>query len=278
MTFYYRINDIFNMNTKVAEALNKIAKIKKAKGDNQFAVGAYLKTATLISNLSKPISELDLQNTKGIGPKIAASITEFLTTGKIQFIEDNQDFLNTESKYAELLKIEGIGEKTAQQIYNELNVSTIAQLKITIANDSIKSLFKDKTIEKIKKGIEYLDTTRGRIRLDEGRALANTIETYMFPFISKITFCGSFRRSKETIGDLDFAIIPMPENCYGILVITHNRYIVENLKAEFLNLECMTRTEWLQRKIIPTDLEQFEKDSIELFRTVQNRINSQNNI
>jgi ABC-type Mn2+/Zn2+ transport system ATPase subunit len=66
---------------------------------------------------------------------------------------------------------------------------------------------------------------------------------------------------------------PIPENCYGVLVITHNRYIVENLKSEFLNLEGMTREEWLKRKIVPVILEEFATDSLELYRAIQNEIN-----
>ena len=71
---------------------------------------------------------------------------------------------------------------------------------------------------------------------------------------------------------LNESLNPIPENCYGILIITHNRYIVENLTSEFLNLEGLTREEWLSRKIIPTDLKTFEEDSLKLFQTIQNQI------
>lgn len=66
----------------------------------------------------------------------------------------------------------------------------------------------------------------------------------------------------------------LPEKCLGVLIITHNRYIVQNLKGTFLNFEDMTREEWLQRKIIPTDIETFEKESNELFKAIQKRLNS----
>ena len=66
----------------------------------------------------------------------------------------------------------------------------------------------------------------------------------------------------------------IPEFCYGVLIITHNRYIVENVKSDFLNLEDMSKDEWLNRKIVPTNLEEFEEDSRELFRTIQNIIDS----
>ena len=67
---------------------------------------------------------------------------------------------------------------------------------------------------------------------------------------------------------------PLPEHCLGILVITHNRYLVEHLKGTFLNFDGMTREEWLNRKIVPTDIDTFEKDSDALFHTIQARLNA----
>ncbi len=64
----------------------------------------------------------------------------------------------------------------------------------------------------------------------------------------------------------------MPVGCLGVLVITHNRYLVGNLNSEFINLECMTRDEWLARPIVPTDLEKFKEDSLGLYRAINDRI------
>jgi len=63
---------------------------------------------------------------------------------------------------------------------------------------------------------------------------------------------------------------PLPIGCNGVLLITHNRYIVENVKGEFLNMEGQTREEWLNRKIIPVDIEKFKEESLELYRAINN--------
>lgn len=63
---------------------------------------------------------------------------------------------------------------------------------------------------------------------------------------------------------------PLPPNCLGVLVITHNRYIVEKLQAEFVNMEGMTKDEWLSREIIPTDIDALENDSLSLWREIFN--------
>lgn len=65
----------------------------------------------------------------------------------------------------------------------------------------------------------------------------------------------------------------IPEHCHGVMVITHNSYIVENLKGAFLNFEGMSREEWLNRKIIPTNLEIFEDEAIGLYRAIETHLN-----
>jgi ATPase subunit of ABC transporter with duplicated ATPase domains len=72
---------------------------------------------------------------------------------------------------------------------------------------------------------------------------------------------------------LNNAFNPLPEFCLGVLIITHNRVIVKNLNAEFLNLENMSKDEWLNREIVPTDLNKFKEDSLNLFLEIQNTLN-----
>lgn len=71
---------------------------------------------------------------------------------------------------------------------------------------------------------------------------------------------------------LNKAFKKLPKGCLGVLIITHNRYIVENLKSEFINLEGMNRKEWLTREIVPTNIEVFQEESLGLFRAIQKRI------
>ncbi len=62
----------------------------------------------------------------------------------------------------------------------------------------------------------------------------------------------------------------LPEGCLGVMIITHSPTMIRLLKGEFANMEGMTREEWLNREIIPTDLEQFKQDSLGLWRAIQN--------
>ena len=61
----------------------------------------------------------------------------------------------------------------------------------------------------------------------------------------------------------------------GLLIITHSRYIVKHVKAdEFINLEGMTKQEWLDREIVPTDFDSLDRDSNDLFRALQDKMNA----
>ena len=63
------------------------------------------------------------------------------------------------------------------------------------------------------------------------------------------------------------------EKNHGLLIITHSKWLVKTINADkFLNIEGMTKEEWLNRTIVPTDFEQLEKDSNALWREIENRI------
>lgn len=74
------------------------------------------------------------------------------------------------------------------------------------------------------------------------------------------------------VNELHKLFHPLPSNCIGVMLITHNRYIVRNLKSKFVNMEGMLRSEWLERKIVPTDIAKFEDDSLGLWRRINNRM------
>jgi predicted ATPase len=65
------------------------------------------------------------------------------------------------------------------------------------------------------------------------------------------------------------------KNNKGLLIITHSKYIARYVDAdEFINIEGMTKQEWLDREIVPTDFDSLDRDSSELFRALQDRMES----
>lgn len=66
------------------------------------------------------------------------------------------------------------------------------------------------------------------------------------------------------------------KDSYGLLVITHSRIVASTLNEDaFFNIDGYeTKQDWLDRKIVPTDLKQFEKDAMDLFRCIRDRSKS----
>ena len=63
------------------------------------------------------------------------------------------------------------------------------------------------------------------------------------------------------------------EKNLGLLVITHSKPLVERLDMdEFFNMEGMTKEEWLNREIVPIDIEQFKNEANETFEFMQDVI------
>lgn len=62
---------------------------------------------------------------------------------------------------------------------------------------------------------------------------------------------------------------------HGILVITHSRIMVREIQSDvFLNIEGLTRDEWLAREIKPFDIKKFSEEAMELFVAIRDRSKS----
>lgn len=100
-------------------------------------------------------------------------------------------------------------------------------------------------------------------------------ENYNGEFLSIIA---GLSKNENPFLMVDYFNEVLTENEKGVLLITHNHYNVENIKADsFYNIEGMTKDEWLNRKITPTNLEELKKTSVELMRAIQNSINKNKN-
>lgn len=201
-----------NDNSKIAEIFNKTADILEIQGENPFRIRAYRSAAQTIENLSEDISNFikDESTAKlpGIGEDLASKIREYLKTGRISAY----DKLIKEIKpvLLEMLDIPGVGPKTAKLLYDKLKIKSLKDLENRAKAHKISGLpgIKDKTEEKIIKGLEFLKKDTGRMRLDTAFTTARYIigELEKLPQVIKISPAGSLRRMKETIRDIDILV------------------------------------------------------------------------
>lgn len=207
-------------NREIAKIFNEIAEYLEMDGV-RFKPYAYQKAAITLENLKDNVADIyrqgglkALKAIPGIGESIALKIEEYLKTGKIAYYEDFRRKLPI--NLDELMAVEGMGPKKAKVLYEQLGITNLAELEAAAREHRIAPLkgFGAKTEANILEGIEFLKKSTGRFLLGEVWPLAEELLAALraHPAVARADVAGSFRRRKETIGDLDFlAVSTQPE-------------------------------------------------------------------
>jgi len=199
-------------NAILTELFEQMSDIMEILGEDRFRINSYRKVARVISDMPTDIETLlatgQLAETPGIGKSSLAKIQEFVKTGTITA---HRELLSKiPPTLLELLTIPGLGPKGVKTIYENLKVTNIAQLKNVIKNGSLAQIpgFGDKKAAAIAKGIDFLEKSTGRIRLDQALDAAELISEFLKTLkgIQKLQPAGSLRRRVETIGDVDILV------------------------------------------------------------------------
>lgn len=200
-------------NNDIAAIFDQLADLLEIKGDNPFRVRAYRNAARVIANLSKNAIQLqkegfDFTTLPAIGKDLADKIAVIIETGQLPLLKQIQKSLP--SVLTELLKIEGLGPKRVLVLYKKLHVKSLDDLKKILDQHKILKLkgFGEKTEEKIRLGIEHVKTYAERIRLADAVPIVDDLIHYLKQsrYVQEAECAGSFRRRKETVGDLDFLV------------------------------------------------------------------------
>ncbi|WP_456469754.1 DNA polymerase/3'-5' exonuclease PolX [Caminibacter sp.] len=201
-------------NQEIAKIFSKTADLLEIKGEYPFKVRAYRNAARIIENSSKDFNKLvkegfDLTRLPGIGKDLSEYIKEIVTTGKFHKLEELQKEIP--SGLIEMLSIEGLGPKRVKQIYDAFGVTSLEELKKYAQSGELAKLpgFGPKLIEKILKGVKQLKKAGIRFLWAEVEEIAEEIRGYLLDFegVEIVEIAGSYRRKKETVGDLDILVV-----------------------------------------------------------------------
>ncbi|MFO8111614.1 MAG: DNA polymerase/3'-5' exonuclease PolX [Desulfosalsimonadaceae bacterium] len=198
-------------NNEVVEIFSRVADLMEIKGENPFRVRAYREAARVIGDLSEPVAQMveegrDLTEYKGIGKDLAEKIREIVKTGHLTVLDSLEKEIPP--SLLDLMKIPDIGPKKAAVMYRELGIKNMEDLKQALAEGKISSVkgFGEKTEQKIFASISMpkKGSVPRMLRFDaEPSALAFKQYLEAIPHVDKVHLAGSFRRGKETVGDLD---------------------------------------------------------------------------
>jgi DNA polymerase (family X) len=202
------------MKTKeeTIELLETIARLLELKGENPFKIRAYTNAAraleTFSGNFQVAVDEQKIGELNGIGDAITKKISEFVLTERLEYFEKLQaEFPAT---IFELLELTGLGGKKVKALYEKLGIKTIAELEEAAKDGRIALLpgFGAKTAANLLQAIERRRKHSGRFLLSDAKIWSDELLDHFqgHPDVSQIGAGGSFRRRRETIGDLDILI------------------------------------------------------------------------
>ncbi|HWG44098.1 MAG TPA: DNA polymerase/3'-5' exonuclease PolX [Gemmataceae bacterium] len=197
---------------QVAAILDEIGTLLELQGENAFKCNAYHNGARAIEQLEEDLGtvvrEGRLASVPGIGTTLREKITTLVTTEKLPFHDELRK--KTPPGLLDMLRIQGLGPKRVKLLYDQLKLDTLDKLAEACEEGRVASLkgFGEKTQQKIIEGIQFLRQMGQRVRIDQALPLGMRLLEAMreAPGIIRMELCGSLRRRRETIKDIDILI------------------------------------------------------------------------
>jgi DNA polymerase (family 10) len=201
-------------NVEIARTLEDVADLLEIQGANPFRVRAYRNAARTVEEHPVPMRKLvaegaDLTELPGVGEDISKYIHEMVDTGGLSVL----DGLTKEVPYTLIAigRLPGVGPKKTRKLWEELDVETVDELEEAARAGRVRELegFGEKSEEKILKGIEAFRRHQGRFKISEADQLVVPLLEWLraVPNVDRIEVAGSYRRRKETVGDIDLLAI-----------------------------------------------------------------------
>ncbi len=197
-------------NNDIARIFEKIADLLEIGDANEFRVRAYRNAARTVNDQPQSVAGMreqgkDLSDLPGIGKDLAGKIGEIIDTGTLEMLEDLEKKIPAE--LTDLLTLPQLGPKRVATIYKELGISSLDELREAAANQELRKLkgFGKKSEEKIREELGRHTGEEVRTKLSEAQQIVEPLLSYLKQVegVKQIDVAGSYRRRKETVGDLD---------------------------------------------------------------------------
>ncbi len=213
-------------NDEVAEILERLADALEFLGEIPYKVRAYRRAARVIGNYPEDIEDLyrrrgleGLMDLPGVGERIAKKVAEYLETGRMRKYEEVM--ARVPKDLIDLLSVPGIGPRTLKVAHEKLGVRTKEDFRRVLEDGSLAKLpgFGPKKVANIRRALQLYERMAGRIPIGLAYPLVQRIveELKGIPEVLEIHPAGSFRRMKETVGDIDILVSADPQ--YGRRII-----------------------------------------------------------
>lgn len=202
-------------NAEIAMVFDELAQLLELRGENAFRVRAYRTAARSIAELDEPVAEIladpsrDLTSYPGIGSTIAEKSELLVRTGRLPQLEELR--ASTPPVLMKMTRIPGLGLKKALVLQQELGIASLEELRQACLDQRVRQLkgFAAKTETLILAGIDIAEAASLRLRIDQAERLVARLREHLqhCAAIEQMEFAGSYRRGKETVGDIDILIV-----------------------------------------------------------------------
>lgn len=207
-------------NPEIARTLEEVADILEIQSANPFRIRAYRNAVRTVETVTVPLRRWveegrALTDLPGIGKEMAGHIKEMVETGTLGFRDEL--LAEVPRSLIELMRLPGLGPKKARRVWDELQIGSVDELEAAAKEGRIAALpgFGAKSQEKILAGIADYRQQGSRFLLNEAERSVEPLLAYLreTPEVERLEVAGSYRRRKETIGDIDLLAIasqPVP--------------------------------------------------------------------
>jgi DNA polymerase (family 10) len=202
-------------NSEIAAALDHLADLLEYRGENVFRVRAYRKAARTVGTLVESLASVRadpqraLTDLEGIGADLAGKIEALLDTGRLPLLEELER--QVPAAVFELMRVPGLGPKKVKSLVDGLGIDSLDGLERACREGRVRGVqgFGAKTEAAILDNIAFAKSPEhARLLWQDADAIAAMMLAWMrqCPQARQVEGAGSWRRGRETVGDLDLVV------------------------------------------------------------------------
>ncbi len=218
-------------NAEIAAMFDQAAELLEIKGENPFRIRAYRRAARTIEGLPKAAATMlrageNLSELPGIGADLASKITAIVETGKFDLLEELKHELPGE--LAEVAGIPGLGPKRVKLLFDKLGVRSCDDLRRAAQHGRLRELrgFGAKLEQTILTALgKRAETKRFKLPFAEAEAQSLIHWLELGKACSHIVAAGSYRRRKDTVGDLDIVATARQPTAVGDRLVAYENTV-----------------------------------------------------
>ena len=195
-------------NADIAAAFDEIADLLSLKGENPFRIRAYRRAAQTVLALPEELHEqiargFDPDSLPGIGRDLTQKIREFVATGRLHALDKLRK--SVPPGLRQLLALPGVGPQRARALFEQLKIRDLDDLRSALAEGRVRQVrgFGAKSEERLRAALAA--PSNRRVLRSTAAQYAQALQAYLakVPGVAHAEIAGSYRRGRETVGDLD---------------------------------------------------------------------------